>query len=93
MEQGGITLQTLFNVAVESVVFNWLSPMVEDEKFIQDRLGHAVVFFYAYDRILGSPDPEWLQGAQNVLIGLFWRIRLAENIAKSKTMTCHTGSI
>ena len=64
---------------------------------IYDRLGHAAVqslgVLYAENGILGSRDPEWLQGYLNVLIGLFRRIGLMANAVKSKTMTCQPGAI
>ena len=59
-------------------------------------MGHMVGcilgMFYAYDGLQGSWDLERLQGALNNLIALFWRIKLEENVAKSKTMTLHTGA-
>ena len=90
-------MQTIFNVAVNSIFRHWLSLTVDDEVVLQDRLGHVVGrrlgVFYAYDGILGSRDTEWLQISLNVLIRLFWQINLAANIAKLKTMMCQTGKI
>ena len=40
-----------------------------------------------------SRDPEWLQDALNVLIGLFQRYRLVSIVTKSKAMTCHLGTL
>ena len=72
--QGGMKLLTLFNVVVEKMVRNWLSMTVEDDTIIHDDLGHAVGqimgVFYAYNGFIGSQDPEWLQRALNVIIGL-----------------------
>ena len=69
-------MPTLLNVTVDSVVRHWISLMVEDEAVIQEGLGHAVGqklrVFYVYDGILGSRDPEWIQGSLNVLVRLFW---------------------
>ena len=66
--------------------------MVEEEEFVQDGLGHVVgqilEGFYTCDGPLGSRDLEWLQGALNVLIGLFLKIGLSSNVDKSNTMTC-----
>ena len=95
--QGGIGLPTLFKVAIDSVVRNWLSLTVEDEEVIQNGLGHAVGWilgvFYEYDSLLGSREPEWTQGALKILIGMFWQIRLAANVAKLKTTMCQMGAI
>ena len=43
--------------------------------------------------MVGLRDPEWLQGALNVPIGIFLRYGMIENIAKSKAMICHTGAL
>ena len=95
--QWGLTFTTLFNVEVESVVWHWLSMTLEDVAVIHYGLGHAVGWslevFYADNGLIGSRYPKWLQGGLNVLIGPFLRIGLMENVAKSKTMTCHTGEI
>ena len=41
----------------------------------------------------GLQEPELLQSNLNMLIGLFRQYRLLENVAKSKAMTCHTGTL
>ena len=73
--QGGLTLTTIFNVALDNVVRNWLSTTVEDDTVIHDGLGHAVRqsmgVFYTDDGIIGSQDQDWLQGSLNILIELF----------------------
>ena len=76
---------------------NWLALTVEDQLVAQEGLVLAVVrclgLFYEDNIVMGSRDPEWLQGALNVLIGLFRRYGLVVNSAKSKVMTCHPGKI
>ena len=95
--QWGLTFKTLSNVAVDSVVQNWLSMKLEDIAVIHDGLGHAVgrslEVFYADNGFIGLWDLEWLQGVLNVMIGPFLRIGLMDNVAKSKTMTCQMGEI
>ena len=95
--QGELVFSILFNVAVDSVFQHWILLVVYYESLIQDGLGHAVVrslvLFYAYDDLLGSQYPEWLQGVSNVLTGLFWWIGLDANVSKSKMMMCHPGAI
>ena len=49
--------------------------------------------FNAYDGLLVSQEPEWLQGALNVLVRLFLRIGLPSNVAKLKAMMCQPGEI
>ena len=95
--QGVLESPILFNVVDDGVVYHWLSLTMEDVLGIQDGLGHVVDrrlgVFYADNGLLGSRDLEWLQGALNVLIVLFWRINLAANVVKPKTMTFHMGAI
>ena len=82
-----LVFPTLFNVEVERVVRHWMSVTVEDDVVIQNRLGHVVGrsfgVFYADNDILSLQDPAWLQGSLNILIGLFHRIGLMYNVAKS----------
>ena len=79
-------------MAVDKVVWP-----VEDGAVIHNGLGHAagqsMGVLYADDGIIRSRDLEWLQGALNILIGLFYQIGLMANVARSKTMTCHPGTI
>ena len=56
-------------------------------------VGRCMGMFYADDVMVVSKDPEWLQGDINVLIRLFRRVELMENVEKSNTMTCHTWAI
>ena len=49
--------------------------------------------FYTYDGLVGSPVPCFLQGSLIVLIGLFRRYGLLDNVAKSKAMMCQPGVI
>ena len=56
-------------------------------------LGRCLVIFYADDGMVGSRDPEWIQGPLNVPIDLFRRYRLVANVAKSKAMTFQTVTL
>ena len=47
----------------------------------------------ADDVMFGSRDPDWLHHLMNVLVGLFWRYGLADNITKSLSMTCQPGAL
>ena len=73
--KGGLSSPTLFNVAVESVFHHWISLTEEEKSAIHDGFGMVVeisrYMFYADDGLIGSRDPEWLQGGINILIGLF----------------------
>ena len=94
--QGGIILPTLFNLIVNNVVQNWLVIAVEYQLVAQEVLvlvvWRCLVLFYNDNDMVGLRDPEWLQVALKVLIGLFHRYRLVENATKSKAMTCQPGT-
>ena len=79
------------------MVHHWLPMKLEDDVVIHNGLVHAVGWrlgvLYADDGLLGFWDPEWLQGAFNILIGLLLWIGLMYKVAKSKTMKCHQGTI
>ena len=95
--QGGIPFLTLFNGAVHNVVWNWFSITVDDDAVIHVGLVHVVgrstLVFYVNNSLIGSWDPEWLQGVLNRIIGLFIRIGLMAHVAKSKMMMCQPGNI
>jgi hypothetical protein len=56
-------------------------------------VAEILVAFYADDRLIASRDPVWLQESFDVLIGLFERIGLFTNAAKTKVMVCTPGKI
>ena len=95
--QGGIISSILFNLNVDNVVSNWFALTVEDQIVAQKGIGLAVGrclgLFYADNVMLGWQDPEWLQGAMIMCIGLFCRYGLLENVVKYKSMTCHPGTL
>ena len=58
-----------------------------------ETVGWCLVVSYSDYGMVVSRDPDWLQHAMNVLVGLFRRYGLAANIAKSRTITCQTGAL
>ena len=97
MTQGGLTSPTLFNVAVDNLIRHCLYLTINNPAVTHDGVGDAVgqkleVFYYD-GGMISSHDPEWLQGYNNVFIGLFRRINFEANIVDSKTMACHLGDI
>ena len=88
---------TLFNVVVDNVIITWMAMTVEDQRVAQDGLGETVGWcvgvFYAENGMVGSREPDWLQHAINVLVGLFRRYGLEANVEKSFKMTCQTGAL
>ncbi len=67
------------------------------EEAARNGLGECVVeilvVFYVDDGLIASHDPVWLQESFDVLIGLFERIGLFTNVAKTKAMVCIPGQI
>ena len=65
--------------------------MLEDQLVDQEGLGLAIgrclVLLYADYGVVGLRDPEWIQGALNVLVGLFHWYILVVIVAKSKAVT------
>ena len=49
--------------------------------------------FYANNAMVVSRNSDFLHHAMNILVGLFRRYGMAVNIAKSRTITCHTGAL
>ena len=71
--------------------------MVEEKIVTHERmglvLGWCIGMLYVDDGLVGLRDPEWLQGALNMLIGIFRWYGLVANVVKYKAMTCQTGEI
>jgi hypothetical protein len=86
----------MFNVCVNALVREWLHQMLGEEA-ARNGLGECVVeilvVFYVDDGLIASHDPVWLQESFDVLIGLFERIGLFTNVAKTKAMVCIPGQI
>jgi hypothetical protein len=86
----------MFNVCVNVLVREWLHQTLGEEA-ARDGLGEPVVeilvAFYVNNGLIASRDPVWLQESFNVLIGLFERIGLFTNAAKTKAMVCIPGRI
>ena len=55
--------------------------------------GRCLGLFYSDGGVVGLWDPECLQGALNLIIGIFCQYGLVANVMKSKAMTCHTGTL
>jgi hypothetical protein len=96
VKQGGLLSSLMFNVCVDAVVREWLHQTLGEEVArdgIGDRVAEILVAFYVDDGIIASRDPVWLQESFDILIGLFERIGLFTNAAKTKVMTCIPGKI
>ena len=53
--------------------------------------GFYLRVLYADDGMVGSREPDWMQHLMKDLVGLFQRYGLADNVAKSHTMTYQPG--
>ena len=88
-------MPTLLNVVVDSVVLHWLSLTLEDVSIahggISMAAGKSFGVFYADDVLFGLRYLEWLQGALNFLIGIFYRVVIMANVAKFRTVIFQTG--
>ena len=49
---------------------------------------HQAALFYAYNGMVASSNPHWLQGAFNTPVGLFDRVGLRNNFGKTFGMVC-----
>ena len=90
--QGDPLSPTIFNVVVDAVVWHWVHGVVEEAEARGEtgREGrHQASLFYADDGMVALLDPAWLQGAFNVLVGLFDRVGLQTNFGKTVGMVCH----
>ena len=89
--QGDPLSPTIFNVVVDAVVRHCVTVMVEGAKERGERGQkgrHQAALFYAYNGAFTSPDPRWLQGEFNTLVGLFDRVVLRTNDGKTVVMVC-----
>ena len=72
--------------------------MMVDEKLVTHdglalSVGRRMRIFYVDDGLVGSREPEWLQGSISVLIDLLRQYGLVDNVANYKSMTCQPGAI
>ena len=80
-------MSTMFNMAVDSLVYHWMQLTVEEESATHEVLGtavgHCMGVLFLDNGIIGSRDPEYIQGSINVLIGIFIRVRLMKMLQNS----------
>jgi hypothetical protein len=94
--QGAPLSSFLFNVCVDAVVREWLHQMLGDDaarQGIGDEVAKWMVAIYIDNELVASRDPVWLQSSFDILVGLFERIGLFTNAAKTKVMMCTPGRI
>ncbi len=94
--QGGPLSSLMFNVCVEAVIREWLHRTLGEDAArngIRNRVAEILVAFYIDDGLIASRDPVWPQESFDILVGLFDRIGLFTNAAKTKVMVCIPGRI
>ena len=73
------------------MVHHWVT-MALDEAEKRGERGkegrHQAALFYAYDGMVASSDPRWLQWSLNALVSLFKRVGLRTNVGKTASMVC-----
>ena len=90
--QGSLLFPMLFNILEDAILRHWLSLVIDDDGSVaQQGMGLTVAdrlaAFYADDGLVSSTHHPWLQHATEVLVGLFRRVGLVTNVAKTKAMT------
>ena len=90
--QGGLDSGTLFNILADAVFRAWEAETVEHPVYGNCPIGEILSLIYADDDQLSAMDREWLQRALNILVGMFERMGLKVNIAKTKFMICLPSS-
>ena len=95
MTQGDPLSPTIFNVVVDAVVRQLLTIAVKEaeKRGERGREGrHQAALFYADDGMLALSDPQWLHWDFTHLVGLYDRVGLNTNCAKTVSMTCRPCS-
>ena len=81
---------------VDVIIRYWVGIMAENEVG-PDGFGYTVAdkmtLFYAYYGLIESTNPVWLQWVFDILIGLFKRFGIINNMEKMVTMVCQHGPI
>jgi hypothetical protein len=94
---GGPLSAKLFNVLVDAIAWEWLQELQEGSTLKPDKTDHLMATFFAIfyvdDAYLASRNPDFLQRALNVIVGLFARVGLETNAQKTQAMICTPGRI
>ena len=87
--QGDPLSPTIFNVVVDALVRHWVSVTAEgaEERGGYRKEGiHQNPLLYAYNVMVPSSDPQWIQGAFSTLVGIFDWVGLWTNVRKTYRM-------
>ena len=89
--QGDPLSPTIFNVVVDALVRHWVSVTAEgaEERGGYRKEGiHQNPLLYAYNVMVPSSDPQWIQGAFSTLVILLDRVGLWTNVRNTVGMVC-----
>ncbi len=82
---------------MDAFAWEWLRKLREGSALKPDKIDHLMAIFFAIfyvdDAYLASHDPEFLQRALNVIVGLFACVGLKTNAQKMQTMIFTPGRI
>ena len=97
--QGGPLSPRIFNLMVDAIIREWLQQIMSAEVArvgIGEEVRLLLACFYADNGLIASRDPDFLQQAFDILMGLFDRFSLGTNVEKMAIMICQpcrtTGS-
>ena len=89
--QGKTLSPMIFNVVMDAVIHHWVTVVTPSEAG-KGGLGLAIIdlteYFYANDGLLELTQPERLQRMFDVITGLFDRVGLRKNTAKTVGIVC-----
>ena len=95
--QGGPLSAELFNILVDTVVWECFRRLCEESVLEEGESDHLMdtffAVFYVDDAYLASRDPEFLQRAIDLIVELFARVGLETNVTKTQAMICTPGRI
>ena len=81
---------------MDVIIRHWVGLIVEN-KAGPDGFGYTVadnmILFYEYYGLIESTNPVWLQWVFDILIGIFERFGIINNMENMVTMVCQPGTI
>ena len=93
VKQGNPRSLTIFKVVVDAVILHWVT-VVPPSEAVTGGLGLTIIdlaeYFYAHDGLMAFTQTDRIHRAFDVLAGLFDRVDLLTNTAKTVGMVCQT---
>jgi hypothetical protein len=93
--QGGPLSAKLFNILVNTVAWECFRRLCEENVLGEEKSDHLVetffAIFYVDDAYLALQDPAFLQRAIDLIVELFARVGLKNNVGNTRVMICTPG--